>query len=196
MLHELQQSSSLMTDFCAGDATAFKRIYELYHAKVYRFAFSFLKDKEQSQEILQETFIKLWISRERYVVTEQLEPYLFTICKRLVLDHFRLMTKNNSLRADLMRKISSIHNETEEAILCAEVVTFAENSILKLPPQQQLIFRLSRFEGLSHAEIAERLHISQHTVKNHLVLALKSLRADFSKADIYASSLLFILSCV
>ncbi|MNL20876.1 RNA polymerase sigma factor [compost metagenome] len=81
-------------------------------------------------------------------------------------------------------KISQTHNDTEDGIILSDLMVFAESAIKELPKQQQIVFRLSRFEGLSYEEIADRLNLSKNTVKNHLVVAVKTLRAQFSNQEI------------
>lgn len=174
----------LLSRFRNGDEAAFRAIYERYYQKVYRFAFSFLKNKEQSEEILQETFINLWTNREKLDDALPLEPYLFTICKRLVLDAFRKATSTSKLRAVMLARIEAMNNTTEDHIIFSDLMKFTENAISSLPKQQQTIFRLSRFEGLSYEEIAKQLNISKHTVKNHLVAALKTIKDQFEHQGI------------
>ena len=78
-------------------------------------------------------------------------------------------------------------------MLAHELEAFTQKAILKLPKQQQLIFKMSRVDGLSHQEIADQLQISPNTVKNHIVEALKKLRSDFKYPDlIYLAILAFI----
>lgn len=193
MLSNKPDKAHLLENFRDGDEKAFKVLYDYYHRKVYRFAYSFLKEKEPSQEILQETFINLWVNREKLDIKKPLEPYLFVICKRLVLDAFRKVTSTNALREGLLKKISEIDNRTEESIIYTDIMSYAEKAIAKLPRQQQLVFRLSRIEGLSFDEIAEQLNLSRNTVKNHLVVALKTLRTQLENHQILYMFLLFLV---
>lgn len=182
---------AVLSRFRNGDEEAFRTIYEKYYHRVYWFAFSFLKNKEQSEEILQETFLNTWTNRKKLDDTLPLEPYLFTVCKRLVLDAFRKATSTSKLRATMLARIEEMHNTTEDNIIFSDLMKFTENAISSLPKQQQTIFRLSRFEGLSYEEIAKQLNISKHTVKNHLVAALKTIKDQFEHQGILYS--LFIL---
>ncbi|MFD1630480.1 RNA polymerase sigma factor [Pseudopedobacter beijingensis] len=194
MFSDKSDKASLLKNFRDGDEKAFRVFYDQYHRKVYRFAYSFLKEKEQSQEVLQETFINLWVNREKIDINKPIEPYLFVICKRLVLDAFRKATSTDALREGLMRKISGVDNGTEEKIIYTDIMHYAETAISKLPKQQQLVFRLSRFEGLSFDEIAERLSLSRNTVKNHLVVALKTLRTQLENQQVLYVFILFLMS--
>jgi RNA polymerase sigma-70 factor (family 1) len=176
----------------AGDESAFTAIYELYSEKVYRLAFRFLKDKEQSEEIVQEAFINLWLSREKLNADGNMWLYLYVISKRLSLNALRQVGKSSNLVEKLLHQISELQNTTEEEVLAHDLEHYAEKVIEKLPRQQQLVFKLSRIEGLSHKEIAEQLQISPNTVKNHMVEALKTLKTHLKYSDFLYLIVLFI----
>ncbi|WP_299568140.1 RNA polymerase sigma factor [uncultured Pedobacter sp.] len=180
----LSLSSEQINGFREGSENIFREIYQYFGPKVYRFAFSFLKEKQQSEEIVQETLIVLWENRQSFDESKALEPYLFTIAKRLVLDQLRKTLSTKSLRERLLVAMSEQHNETEEQIIFSDMLVFAEKAINELPKQQQVVFKLSRIEGLSYDEIAERLNLSRNTVKNHLVVAAKRLRTCFDSQEI------------
>ncbi len=168
----------------AGDKSAFALIYNHHSEKAYRLAYRFLKNKEQSEEIVQETFIKLWLGREKLNPEGNIWLYIYVIAKRLSLNALREIYKSAALTENLFSCISEACNGTEEYVLGNDLERFTEKVISKLPPQQQLIFRLSRIEGLTHKEIAEQLQISPNTVKNHMVEALKTLRTHLSLIDL------------
>ncbi|MCD0488184.1 RNA polymerase sigma-70 factor [Pedobacter sp. MC2016-14] len=175
------------------DQIAFKAVYNHYHRKVYQYAYSYLKNKEQSEEILQDTFLNIWANIEKLNEKLPFEPYLFTICHREVLDAFRKMATANKLKANLVKTNTEIDNHTENEILLSDLRRFSETAIAKLPKQQQAVFQLSKLEDLSYEEIAQRLNISKNTVKNHLIVALKTLRPQFERHGVVYGLLLFLL---
>jgi len=176
-------STEQIKGFREGNETAFRKIYLHFSPKIYGFAFRFLKEKQQSEEIVQETFLALWENRLKFDESRALEPYLFTIAKRLVLDQLRKVVNAKVLREKLLVAIAKQHNETEEQIIFSDMLVFAERAIDELPKQQQIVFRLSRMEGLSYEEIAERLSLSKNTVKNHLIVAVKKLKTHFDNQE-------------
>jgi len=178
----------------AGDQSVFTAVYGLYSEKVYRLAFRFLKDREHSEEIVQETFINFWLSREKLDPHGDLWLYLYVISKRLSLNALRQIGKSSILLEKLLYQISDLQNTTEEKIIAHDLEHYTQKLINQLPPQQQLIFRLSRIEGMSHKEIAEQLNISQNTVKNHMVEALKTLRKHMKYADFWFL-VVFLIYC-
>ena len=184
--------SNAIQGLIAGDESAFTAVYELYSEKVYRLAFRFLKDKEQSEEIVQEAFINLWLSREKLDVDGNMWLYLYVISKRLSLNALRQVGKSSILVEKLLQQVSELQNTTEEEVLAHDLEHYAEKIIEKLPRQQQLVFKLSRVEGLSHKEIAEQLQISPNTVKNHMVEALKTLKTHLKYSDFLYLLIIFI----
>ena len=138
----------------AGDEAVFTTIYELYSAKIYKLAFRFLKDREQSEEIVQETFINFWLNREKLDAEGNVWLYLYVIAKRLSLNALRKLYQSTDLTQKLLNQVIDMHRYgTEEEVLAHDLEQYTEKIIDKLPPQQQLVFKLSRVQGLSHKEI-------------------------------------------
>ncbi|MEX8546591.1 MAG: RNA polymerase sigma factor [Mucilaginibacter sp.] len=175
--------SSCICQLRAGDEPAFAAVYERYGEKVYRLAFRFLKDRAQSEEIVQETFIKLWLTKSQLDPQGNLWLYLFVIAKRLSINALRQHNQSADALGQFATRMVETHNVTEEQIIAHDLEQFTEKILQKLPNQQQQVFKMSRREGLTHKEIAERLHISPNTVKNHMVEALKTLKSYLKYAD-------------
>lgn len=168
-----------------GDESAFRIIFDLYSGKLYNFSFRFLKNKEQCQEVVQEVFLNVWVSRAKLDDQYPIAPYLYTITRRLTLNVLRDIANSQSAMSKLWLNVQKVSNETEEDVLLDDLERFTEQVLLKLPKQQQLVFRMSRQQDLTYDEIAEELNISRNTVKNHLVAALKTLRTQLHKAFIF-----------
>lgn len=168
----------------SGQESAFREVFDLHFKRLYNFSFRFLKNRVQAEEIVNDAFLSLWVNREKLNADLPLLPYLYTIVRRLALNTLRNIATSQKAMDKLWAQMEKLSNETEETILLNDLKQFTENAILHLPPQQQLVFRMSRYEGLSYDEIAEKLNISRNTVKNHLIAALKTLRSHFNQSDI------------
>lgn len=177
----------------SGDQDAFKRLYKQLHPAVYRFIYAILKDQDHSEEILQETFITLWVNRDKLDSRETLSPYLYTVARRLTIDAFRKASTESSFKKRLKYITSDASNHTEEQLLLRDLRQCIDEGMKHLPQQQRLVFQLSRVDGLSYDEIAKQLQISRHTVRNHLVCALKTIKIFVSKNDITYFFLFFFL---
>jgi len=168
-----------------GHESAVRLVYSKYHNKVYNLAFRFLKDHDLSCEIVQESFIKLWLNRHKLDAAGNLWLYLFVIAKRLSLNKLREINRSQSLFEKLLGRMEEIHNPTEDAIMDKDLLHYTEKIVRTLPQQQQKVYRLSREAGLSHREIASELQISSSTVNNQLTEALKKLRKDLRYCDVF-----------
>lgn len=166
-----------------GDESAFREVIDRFHGKIHQFAFSFLKDKDKSDEVVQDTFLSFWLHREKLDVQKPIAPFLFTIARRKLIDAWRKEATSESFRKRIYENSKRSHNDTEEKILVNDLDRVVGEVLEQLTEQQQQVFTLSRYEELSYDEIAERLQISKNTVKYHLVNVLKVMRAHFSKHD-------------
>lgn len=185
-------NSKYILQLMAGDESAFAVFYNLYGEKVYRLAFRFLKDQTQSEEVVQETFIKLWLTRGKLDPNGNIWLYLFVIAKRLSLNTLRQHYQSTTVFEQLTNQRTEIHNGTEEQIIANDLEQFTEKILQKLPKQQQQVFKMSRKDGLTHKEISEKLHISSNTVKNHMVAALKFLKTYLKYTDFIGLIFLFL----
>ncbi len=165
-----------------GDETAFRAVYDLYKNPFYATALRITRSGDAAEEILQEVFIALW--NKRVKVGEAINPvgYLFAILHNSIYFHFRKL----ALERQMKQRISEQSEEqdpsmVEELLLAKEKSNLLQVIVGKLPRQQQLIYRFSKHEGLSREEIASKLNISPHTVKNHLAKALEFIRQSFKK---------------
>ncbi len=176
-----------------GDEAAFRTLFDTWCGKLFHFSFRYLKSHEQAEEVVQDTLLKIWTIRQDLDETLPLSPLLFTICQRICIDLLRRAAASGAATEALWQNYTGLCNSTEEAVLLADLESFTEEALGRLPAQQQQVFRLSRYEGLSHAEIAERMQISRETVKKHSAEALKRMRLYFSK---YGSAWMVLLFTV
>ena len=172
---------SLLQRLIEGDARAFEEIYRQYHARVYGFIWHFTKDAATSEELTQQFFVRLWERRGQLHATHGFENQLFAIARNLTIDALRRQAREHRLYAAYEERVASPRNHTEEAVWAAEVQERAEAAIAALPPRRREIFRLSREEGLTYPEIAQRMGISIKTVEAQMTKALQSLRTQLGQ---------------
>lgn len=156
---------------------AFQEVYDMYSARIYRFSLVLLKDTGWSEDIVQEVFVKLWKSRRQLDVNKDLWVYLYVLTKRTALNKLRDIETFSSSFDLLWENISRLGDSPDEKLINKELGLYLEKILGRLPERQREVFRLSRFEGYTHQQIAEKLNISPNTVKNHLIQALKTIRS-------------------
>lgn len=178
-----------------GDHKAFYVVYTRFNKSLYHFSRKFVQDEDLIEDIIHDTFLNLWNARERISDDYRVESYLFRIARNLIYKHLRAMLKTAELVSDLsaIDIQKSTHSCPEHAVLTEEYDNIYELAVDRLPPQRKRIFVLSREKGLSHKEIAQFLQISPNTVKEHMSLAIKSIRDYIAKEhDVILNILLFL----
>jgi len=188
------QSEVWMKQLQRGDLQSFDLIYKHYSQRLYGFAYSILKNHEDSKEIVQETFLKLWNTREQLKTDQSLKSYLFKISYNTSIDLIRLRLKSEKYTEYLKFHFSEDAGGVENLADYHELSDTIQKIVDELPDQRKRIFRMSREEGLSHAEIADKLGVTTKTVENHINLALKTVRKKLSAgsfATVLFSALFF-----
>ena len=160
-----------------GDMSAFDIIYKKYSRRLYGFIFRYVKQTVDTEEIVQEVFIKIWQSRDKINIYSSFEAFLFTMAHNATVN----LLKKRATEQKYVEHVKSLQNinevyELSDEIHYKELKHKFQGLLNELSPRQKEIFLLSREEGLSHKEIAERLGISSNTVKNHLVTTLSFLK--------------------
>lgn len=167
------------------------QLFDLYSDKIYSLSYRVLKDQYESEDLVQEVFVKLWETRFKLDDTGNIWSYLYVIAKRLALNKLRdkhLMRKGSILAEDCHLANA---DRSDEKMLIKEMIMLEHLVLENLPAQQKMAYLLSRTEGLTHKEIADRMNVAPNTVKNHMVQALKTFRKYFQKFG-YPTYLFFL----
>ncbi|GBU07722.1 DNA-directed RNA polymerase sigma-70 factor [Bacteroidales bacterium] len=176
----------------AGSHADFTYLYERYVPRLYSFVFSLVKSKALSKDIVQEVFVRLWNNHSTIDLSLSFKAYLFKIAYNMVLNEFRRQV-NSPIFADYMQYAdneASADNSTTHKVDFDDFCRALDLAKQKLTPRQREIFELNKEQGLSVAEIALLLKISEQSVRNQLSIALKQLRKQLCD---YASILLIFL---
>lgn len=173
-----RSNEELLQLFKNDDPIAFYTLYERFSGRLYAFVYGFLKQESDAEDIVQEAFIKIWESRNKINLYSSFESFLFTIAYNATISLFRKRVNEKEYLQHLKTK-----QQLADAPAIIEEIQFLEldakvkSLIAELSPRQKEVFQLSREEGLSHQEIAERLGISVGTVKKHMVNSLAFLKS-------------------
>lgn len=157
-----------------GNKPAFEAIFDRYWKRLFGYAFRIYKDEKICEDIVQEIFISLW-EKSNDANILNLEAYLIRSVKYKIANHIRDL-KFSPVHLEILQNIpTTVRTENDLEFEEFEKEIFYE--IKKLPLKCQRVFRLSRFENYSNAEIAEELDISVRTVEKHISNALKFLKS-------------------
>lgn len=164
---------ALFAEIALGDEDAFDVFFYRYNTKVYHFILHIVKDSTAAEELIHDVFLKLWLNRKGLASIENPGNYLFVVSKNHAL-HF--LEKPVVKRQPLESLSVPCTSNPEDQLLLKEGLALIAEAVRELPDQQRLVFQLSSQQGLSRDEIALKLNVSPHTVKNHLGSARKSIQ--------------------
>jgi RNA polymerase sigma-70 factor (ECF subfamily) len=166
----------LLEQVAGGGEEAFTRLFHAWRDKLYYFLLRITGSEEQSEDVLQEVFVKVWVHRERLVEIQSFSAYLYRMAQNQAYSGMRRMALETLILKELSREATEAGQAVDEALLKKQVLEKLGAIIAALPPRQRMVYTLSREEGLRQEEIAERLHISVSTVQNHMTQALRTIR--------------------
>jgi len=172
----LVDENELLHKIAAGDQRAFKFVFEYYYNHVYVYALHLTKSEPVAEEIVQETFLKLWRQEVELKKIKKLEGYLITLARNRAIDYLRRVKLQIKIRNENDLTWLETHNETEERIILNDTRRIVQDAINQLPPQQKKVFQLCWQEGLKHEEVAEKMNLSVLTVQSYMKLALNAVR--------------------
>jgi len=167
-----------------GDVLSFDNIFNKYHKKVYYFALSYLKNREESEDVVQEVFMNLWKFRDQINEYYVFSKYLFKITYNATCKKFRKQASNKRQIGEILSNVIPEDNSTEVDIEYKSFLETVNIFIKKMPFRQKEIFLLSLNERLSNEQIALQLNISKKTVENYIGMAKTSLKNFLSKERI------------
>lgn len=173
----------LISKLRTGSYDAFNSLYETYADSLYGFVLLHLKSTSQAEDIVQDTFLKLWNMRAGLSLEGSFKAMLFTMAKNQIIDQFRQQINRPDFE-DYLRFCEDenlLDNSSMDKIYYDDFLEKLAIAKQLLTPQQRTIFELSREDGMSNAEIVAVTQLSEQTVKNHLSAALKTLRSELQK---------------
>ena len=174
-----------------GNNQAFEILLSRYKSKVYTYIYLIVRNKELTEDIFQETFIKAiaTIQQGRYVETGRFLGWVNRIAHNLIIDHFRREKNENTFSADgldydIINNSKLSEKSVEDTINNEQVLTDVTHLIDYLPQSQQEVVRMRFFEDLSFKEIAERTEVSINTALGRMRYALLNMRRIAHENDI------------
>jgi RNA polymerase sigma-70 factor (family 1) len=173
-----------------GDVLSFDNIFKKYNKKVYRFALSYLKNREEAQDVVQEVFMNLWRNRDQINGYYVFSKYLFKITYNVVCKRFRKQASDKKQMEEVARNSIMEDDSTNLEIEYNNLLETANAIIEKMPARQKMIFLLSVNDHLTTEQIAQQLNISKKTVENYLSIVKTSLKKSFSNGGVL--SVLFV----
>ncbi|MCG8308546.1 MAG: RNA polymerase sigma-70 factor [Cytophagales bacterium] len=163
------------------DELAFKKFFDHYFPRLFEIARHFTFNREISEEIVSEVFIKVWKNRNTFGSVSDHFSYLYTAVKRQSINKLRKKSYEPDNYEDIDKHIIAEAQNPQNALIEKQLLEKYASVIESLPEQQQLVFKLAKEDGLTYRAIAELMEISVKTVEMHMSKALKKIREDIRK---------------
>ena len=181
---DLNTSDSYLVELWrSGNEKAYRALFDRYFYKLYNYTLKLISDKNVSEELVMDVMLAVWQKKDMLNGNLSLSAYLYRSVKNRLIDHLRKQHRAGavptvSLDQATVEPPSSF--VTDSRLLHKELEGLYRTSLNRLPPQKKRIFTMSREEGNSYKEIANRLQLSKNTVENHMVAALRLLKDHMS----------------
>ncbi|WP_421869934.1 RNA polymerase sigma-70 factor [Marinoscillum sp.] len=174
------EDSELFERVKQGNLAAYEQIFKQHYGPLARYATSIIRDITMGEEIAQEVLMYIWEKRSQINLSSSLKAYLFSSVKNKCINYIKHELPRLQSTTDLsqVRGIENSPMTTDDAELMKKKI---QHAIDQLPEKCKNIFVLSRYGGLTYAEIAEELEISVKTVENQMSIALKKLKESLSE---------------
>lgn len=183
-----ETETQLYQQIKAGNRTAFDKLFRLYYEKLIQQAFKTTQNLANAEDIVQAVFIDFWTKRNQLNIEKSVIGYLTRMVHHRCIDYFRQQKSSITKQEKYFQNNLSLDIASpEEDLLNAENLAAIHDKIDALPPKCSIVFKMSRFEEMNYAEIAEQLGITKKTVEYHISTALRLLRKS-------VFGLIFVLS--
>lgn len=160
-----------------GDRDAFRSVVQTFQPMVFRLAFRLLCDEDEAKDVVQETFIRVWMNIGRYDAAQRFTTWIFTIATRLCLDRLksRHFTEPLSDDDDSLGRFMA-DDSADRTLENQELASIIRRLADGLSPKQRLVFTLVHLEGLSAADVEQITGLDADKVKSNLYVARKTIR--------------------
>lgn len=171
----------LVESWRMGNEKAFDKLFQRYFSKLYHYALKFVTDRSAAEEIVMDVMFSVWQKKQQVNTDLSLSAYLFKSVRNRLIDYSRKQTiKTLSLDETCLEPVS--YFSASSRLKVNELQTLYRSGLEKLPPQKKRIFSMSREEGNSYREIADKLDLSKNTVENHMVVAIRMMKNHMKAA--------------
>lgn len=187
---DIEVDSVLFSAIREGKRDAFESLFQRYYPMLCRYAATYLDEREETEDAVQDVFVYLWNNRQTLVMPKSVRSYLYTSVKHRalnILKHRAVERSHSRLLTEFIEDLSRTEYSEEEQAQIEQI----RHVLSTLPQQCRTVFTMSCLEGKKYKEIAEELRISVNTVKYHILKAYRDIRESITiPGDI--STLLFI----
>lgn len=163
-----------------GKEAEFEQVFKSHFRALHVYAFSFVKDRDLAEDMVQAAFCKLWERFADLEISRSLSAYLYRSVYHECLNHLKHLRVRESHARHTRHTEAQATDNSPTGLQASELAARISEALMALPEGCRTVFQLSRYESLRYAEIADRLQISVKTVENQMGKALKILRGKLT----------------
>ena len=173
--HRERIPAEVLEELSRGNYAAFELVYKSFQANIRRFILSLTKDIQVAEDIMQDAFVYLWEKREQIDPRKNILNYLFHIVRSMLINRLRKQQVADRYLREMDFEEVSLY-AADASMIAEETELLIEVVVEHMPKQRQAIYRMSRQEGLTHQEIAEKMGIDTRNVRTQLHYAVKEIK--------------------
>jgi RNA polymerase sigma factor (sigma-70 family) len=162
--YETESGQQLITLFKDGDESALNAIVKDFSKNLQFFTYNIVHDRETADEIVFDSFLKLWQHRDRIGSLDHIRSFLYVTARNASLDHVYSSKRQVLVDVDIAGSLKSTDVDVLTGMIHAELIQRIYTELEQLPAKYATIFKLSYLEGLSTDEVCQRLDITANAV--------------------------------
>jgi RNA polymerase sigma-70 factor, ECF subfamily len=163
------------------DKAEFESLFRAHYSTLCGYANTFLRDRDASEEIVQEVMLKIWVNRSTILINTSVRSYLFRAVRNGCMNLIKHLEVREEYKAWNETQGENTVLSQEDRMVASELEEKIREAIERLPLERRKVFVMSRYDNLTYAEIAAKLGISVKTVENQMGKALKTLREELAE---------------
>lgn len=172
----LNNEKLLLLRIADGDEVAFTALYRLYVPRLASFLNGLTHAPEVTDELIQETFLQVWLHRDKLPQVEQPKAWVFRIAANITYNFLKRKLVEKKVICKLAHSDNKYSKAADEKLYLNQLLNTLKEAVDQLTPQRKRIYQLSREKDMTIPEIAAMMQLSNSTVKNTLVTSLKQIR--------------------
>lgn len=168
----------LLERISKGDQFAFTKLFNHLSPGIYGNALRITGKKETAEEVVQDTFLKVWLKKDELQSIQNFEAWLYVVARNYTFKALQGAKRNIQITDELSEEIYiPFESDTDRKIMESQYNRILKDAIERLPEKQKKTYVLIKEQALKRNEVAEKLNVSSETVKDNLKQAMKSIRA-------------------
>jgi RNA polymerase sigma-70 factor (ECF subfamily) len=170
------EEKQVITQVVTGDLKTFEMVFRDYYKPLVRYGNTFLKDSDETEDVVQQVFVSLWEKRTQLDIHTSIRAVLYKSVQNACLNKIKHLKVRDTYAEEMMAV--AVPEETSDPVQVNELNERIQQALESMPEQCGRIFKMSRFEQLRYQEIADQLGLSVKTVENQMGKALKIVREE------------------